>query len=163
MNNFGESYDVASIQDFNNLSEAAHTLTPYDQKHTFKGAVTYELPFGRGHKFFTDQGRFVNGLVSGWRVTGLVLYASGAPLSFSSSNYYYYPLWATTYTNYNLSGYYDNSFVQRHFQQPTDSIPRLPPIFTFPLPWLPILHMASLETARRALTPCAALASRART
>jgi|SRR6185437_11871932 len=123
VNNFGESYDVASIQDFNNLSEAAHTLTPYDQKHTFKGAVTYELPFGRGHKFFTDQGRFVNGLVSGWRVTGLVLYASGAPLSFSSSNYYYYPLWATTYTDYNLSGYYDNSFVKRHFQQPTDSNP----------------------------------------
>ncbi|HEY7303180.1 MAG TPA: TonB-dependent receptor [Bryobacteraceae bacterium] len=132
VNNFGESYDVAGIQDFSNLAEAAHTLTVYDQKHTFKGAVTYELPFGKGRQFFTDKGKFVNGLISGWRVTGLVLYASGAPLSFSSSNYYYYPLWATTYTNYNLSNFYGSSFVPRHFQQPTDSDPTPTPDRYFP-------------------------------
>ncbi len=123
VNNFGESYDTAGIQDFSNLTEAAHTLTPYDQKHTFKGAITYELPFGKGREFLTDKGKFTNGLVSGWRLTGIVLYASGAPLSFSSTNYYYYPLWATTYANYNNLQNYFPSFDSRHFQQPTDTNP----------------------------------------
>jgi len=124
VNNFGESYDVAGIQDFNNLAEAAHTLTPYDQKHTFKGAVTYELPFGRGRTFFTGRGRFVNSLISGWRIAGLVLYASGKPLTFKSSNYYYYPLWATTYVNYNLAGYNGSRFNADDFQEPTSSNPK---------------------------------------
>ena len=126
VNNFGESYDVAGIQDFNNLTEAAHTLTPYDEKHVFKGAITYELPFGRGREFLANKRGFVNGLISGWRVTGIVLYGSGAPLNgpaITSSNYYYYPLWATTYVNYNLTGYYGRLFVPQHFQQPTDTDP----------------------------------------
>lgn len=123
VNNFGESYDVAGIQDFNNLTEAAHTLTPYDQKHTFKGAVTYELPFGNGRQFLTGSSKLLNGIVSGWRLTGIVLYASGLPLSFSSSNYYYYPLWATTYVNYNLAGYSGSKFNDGGFQEPTASNP----------------------------------------
>ncbi len=134
VNNFGESYDVASIQNFNNLTEAAHTLTVYDQKHVFKGAVTYELPFGHGREFLANKGKFVNGLVSGWRVNGIVLYASGTPLSFSSSNYYYYPLWATTYVNYNLAGFSGNTFVPRYFQQPTDSNPTPAADLYFPAP-----------------------------
>ncbi|MBV9296834.1 MAG: TonB-dependent receptor, partial [Acidobacteriaceae bacterium] len=113
--NFGDSYDTAGIQDFANLSEAAHTLSVYDQKHTFKGAVTYELPFGHGRRWLSDRGKFLNGLVSGWRLSGLVRYASGAPLSFSSSNYYYYPLWATTYVNYNLTGYNGSQFNAANF------------------------------------------------
>jgi Carboxypeptidase regulatory-like domain len=121
--NFGDSYDTASIQDFSNLSEAAHTLTPYDQKHTFKGDVTYELPFGHGRRWLSDRGKFVNGLVSGWRLAGLVLYASGAPLSFFSSNYYYYPAWAATYVNYNLAGYNGPQFNPKNFTPPTASDP----------------------------------------
>ncbi len=119
--NFGDSYDTAGIQDFSNLSEAAHTLTPYDQKHTFKGAVTYELPFGHGRRWLSDHGKFLNTLVSGWRLSGLVRYASGAPLSFSSSNYYYYPLWATTYVDYNLAGYKGSQFNPANFNLPTAS------------------------------------------
>lgn len=120
-NNFGESYDTAGIQDFNNLTEAAHTLTPYDQKHVVKGAVTYELPFGHGHRLLSNQGEFMNKLVSGWRVSGLVLYASGAPLNFYSSNYYFYPAWAATYANYNLAGYGGSKFSGGNFQQPSAS------------------------------------------
>ncbi len=121
VNNFGESYDVAGIQDFNNLTEAAHTLTPYDQTHVVKGFFTYELPFGHGRRFLANRGKVANGIVSGWRLSGLVMYASGAPLSFSSSNYYYYPLWAETYANYNLSGYSGSMFNKGSFQQPEGS------------------------------------------
>ncbi|MBV9155506.1 MAG: hypothetical protein JO097_04545 [Acidobacteriaceae bacterium] len=130
--NFGDSYDTAGIQDFANLSEAAHTLSVYDQKHTFKGAVTYELPFGHGRRWLSDRGKFLNGLVSGWRLSGLVRYASGAPLSFSSSNYYYYPLWATTYVNYNLTGYNGSQFNAANFTPPTGSDPAPPGDLYFP-------------------------------
>ena len=126
VNNFGDSYDTPGIQDFNNLAEAAHTLTPYDQKHTFKGAVTYELPFGHGRRWLAARGRFVNSLVSGWRLSGLIRYASGAPLNnpaLTSSNYYYYPLWAATYVDYNLSGYHGPLFNPDNFTPPTADNP----------------------------------------
>ena len=123
VNNFGDSYDTAGIQDFANLTEAAHTLSPYDQKHVVKGAVSYELPFGKGHRLFNSSGKLMNTLVGGWRVSGLVLYASGKPLTFYSSNYYYYPAWAATYVNYNLSGYNGRQFQPGNFTPPTDANP----------------------------------------
>lgn len=118
---FGDSYDTASIQDFTNLAKEAHTLTSYDQTHVVKGAVTYDLPFGKGKRFFSSANRFTNSLISGWRLSGLVTYASGLPLTFSSSNYYYYPLWAATYADYNLSGYNGRSFNPGAFQVVSDS------------------------------------------
>jgi hypothetical protein len=123
VNNFGDSYDIAGIQDFNNLREAAHTLSPYDQKHVFKGAVVYELPFGHGKHFLASQSKLVDRFVSGWRFSGLVLYASGQPLTFYSTNYYNYPAWAATYVNYNLAGYNGSQFDRSKFQQPTASNP----------------------------------------
>lgn len=85
--------------------------------------MTYELPLGHGRRWLSNRGKLLNGLVSGWRLSGLVLYASGAPLSFSSSNYYYYPLWATTYVNYNLGGYNGSQFNAQNFTPPTASDP----------------------------------------
>lgn len=122
-NNFGDSYDVAGIQDFNNLTEAAHTLSPYDQKHVFKGAIVYELPFGHGKHFLAGQSKVVDRLVSGWRFSGLVLYASGQPLTFYSTNYYNYPAWAATYVNFDLAGYHGKQFDGSKFQQPTSDNP----------------------------------------
>ncbi|HUI43679.1 MAG TPA: TonB-dependent receptor [Terriglobia bacterium] len=118
---FGENYGVAGIQDFSNLSEAAHTLSPYDQKHVVKGYVSYQLPFGNDKRWLTGKGRVANAIVNGWTVSGLMLYASGQPLSFSSSNYYYYPAWAATYLNYDLSGYNGSKFNSSSFVPITDS------------------------------------------
>jgi hypothetical protein len=113
---FGDSYDTASIQDFTKLGQEAHTLTSYDQTHVVKGAVTYELPLGRGRTLLSGARGLTNGLISGWRLSGLVTYASGTPLTFYSSNYYYYPLWAATYVNYNLAGYNGSQFDPGKFQ-----------------------------------------------
>lgn len=119
--NFGDSYDTPGIQAYTNLTEAAHTLTPYDQKNVFKGAVSYDLPLGHGRRWLAGARGLTNGLLGGWRLSGLVLYASGKPLTFTSSNYYYYPLWAATYVNYNLSGYGGRQFDPGQFQVITDS------------------------------------------
>lgn len=51
-----------------------------------KGSVTYQLPFGHGRRFLANKGKFVNGLLSGWRVNGIVLYVSGTPLQITDSN-----------------------------------------------------------------------------
>ena len=118
---FGDSYDTASVQDFTKLGQEAQTLSGYDQKHVFKGGVTYELPFGHGRPLLSAARGVTNGLISGWRVSGLVTYASGLPLSFYSSNYYYYPLWAATYVNYNLSGYNGSQFNSGNFQNVSNS------------------------------------------
>jgi hypothetical protein len=118
---FPDSYDTPSLQDYTQLGQAAHTLSPYDQTHVVKGVATYDLPFGHNRKLLAGARGVTDKLVSGWHVTGLVTYASGSPLSFSSSNYYYYPLWASTYVNYDLSGYTGRQFNPGDFQVVTNT------------------------------------------
>jgi hypothetical protein len=91
------------LQDVTNLSQGAHSITPYDQTHVVKGFVTYELPFGKGKKWGSDKSGFVNGLIGGWSVNGIVLYASGQPVSVSINNPYY-PLYSTFYPNFTVKG-----------------------------------------------------------
>jgi Carboxypeptidase regulatory-like domain len=93
------------IQDFNHIGVAAHSLTNYDQKHIVKGFVSYELPFGKGQRWVSSQGRVVNRIVGGWSVAGLFLYASGQPFAVSAQNPYY-PLWGNLYPNFDLSGFH---------------------------------------------------------
>ncbi len=112
--NFGDSYDFSGIQDLGNLTEAAHTLSPYDQTSVVKGFVTYQLPFGRGRRWFRNAGRVVNAITSGWSISGLFLYATGQPITFYAPNDYY-PAWASVYVNYALSGYHGNIFHRAAF------------------------------------------------
>jgi hypothetical protein len=124
--NFGETYAYGGIQDYTNLKEAAQTLSSYDQKHVFKGYVVYQLPFGHGQRFLGGAGRVVNSAVSGWSVSGLVGYASGAPLTFTSNltnKDYAWPSWATLYTDYNLAGYNGRKFSPSQYVVPTASNP----------------------------------------
>ena len=50
------NYDVAGIQDFANW-RAAHTLSPYDQKHVVKG-YWLSTPFGNEHRLGFEGSRF---------------------------------------------------------------------------------------------------------
>jgi Carboxypeptidase regulatory-like domain/TonB dependent receptor len=102
------------VQDFANLSQAANSLTSYDQTHVIKGFVTYELPFGKGKHWLSDKGSFINGLVGGWSVNALVLYASGQPFQASINNPYY-PLYGNFYPNFNANGVF-GPFDPRGYQ-----------------------------------------------
>jgi hypothetical protein len=120
LTNFGENWWNGSFQNFYNLSQDQNTLTSFDQKHVVKGYVTYRLPFGDGQRLLADKGRLVNNLVGGWQISGLVLYASGNPLFFYSTDVRndYAPwayTWSTVYMNYNLKGYGGRSFNPSHF------------------------------------------------
>jgi hypothetical protein len=53
----------------------------YDQTHVFNLSATYDLPFGKGKKFFGGSGNWMDRLVGGWEVTSIVRWASGAPVT----------------------------------------------------------------------------------
>jgi carboxypeptidase family protein len=91
-----------TVQNFSDINAAANTITSYDQEHVVKGYVTYQLPFGRGKRWLPDSNHFLNALVGGWSLNGIVLYASGQPFQISVNNPYY-PLWGNFYPDFNLA------------------------------------------------------------
>jgi hypothetical protein len=127
--NFGENYDIGfnSIQNYNNLAEAAHTLSPYDQTHVIKAGISYELPLGHGHTLLGASNHVVNAIVHGWKINPLLTYATGKPLSFYSTDVYdfYYgdPAWPAIYDNYDLSAYHGRQFSPSNYVFPTAGDP----------------------------------------
>lgn len=93
------------VQDFQNMSVAANSLTGFDLTHIIKGYVTYNLPFGRGQKWGSGSSHFVNALIGGWQVSGLVGYNTGQPLRVGV-NTPFYPIWGNFYPNFHPSGVY---------------------------------------------------------
>ncbi|HXI23092.1 MAG TPA: hypothetical protein VNG71_04385, partial [Pyrinomonadaceae bacterium] len=53
----------------------------YDQAHVFNFTSIYELPFGKGKKFFGGSGNWLDRLVGGWEVTSIIRWSTGAPIS----------------------------------------------------------------------------------
>ena len=92
------------VQDFSNLSQAAHTITGYDLAHIVKGYVNYELPFGRGRRWLASHGRIANGFLGGWTVAGIVNYYSGQPFRVGTQDPYW-PMWGNLYPNFALGGF----------------------------------------------------------
>lgn len=90
------------VQNFQNLSAAANSLTGYDLTHIVKGFVTYQFPFGRGQKWVSTKGSFVNALVGGWQVSALVGYNSGQPFRIGVPNPFW-PMWGNFYPNFHPS------------------------------------------------------------
>jgi hypothetical protein len=63
-------------QDQYNLS-VEKALSIHDIPHTLNLVYAYDLPFGRGRKFLSGSGGFVNTLVGGWTISGIHQYRSG--------------------------------------------------------------------------------------
>jgi hypothetical protein len=72
---FSQGAQVAP-QDSYNINDAKSYL-PFDQTHVLNILSTYELPFGRGKKFFGSAHRAVDILVGGWTISGAQRYYSG--------------------------------------------------------------------------------------
>jgi len=93
----------SGVQDFQNLSAAANSLTGYDATHIVKGYFAYQLPFGKGKRWLSNKSGFLNGLVSGWQAAGLVLYQTGQPMRIGL-NTPFYPIWSNFYPNFHPTG-----------------------------------------------------------
>src|SRR6185369_9335653 len=70
--------------DINNLSiERSRAI--YDIPHAFKLNVLYELPFGDGKHWGDFSNGFLKRTVSGWEITSIVNWQTGAPFSILSN------------------------------------------------------------------------------
>jgi hypothetical protein len=86
--------DADSIQPYQQLDQcqcgtqnpfnlkAERALSIADVPSNFVASYLYELPIGKGKRFFGNSNRFVNALIGGFRVGGIDRYLSGQPISF---------------------------------------------------------------------------------
>jgi hypothetical protein len=54
--------------------------------HTFTGSFDYALPIGKGRQFLSNAHGFVNQLIGGWGMAGIVTLRSGLPFTPTISN-----------------------------------------------------------------------------
>lgn len=57
-----------------------YARSDFDRTHMFNQSIVYDLPFGKGQKFF--QSGPANVILGGWQVTGVWTVMSGTPLNF---------------------------------------------------------------------------------
>jgi hypothetical protein len=64
------------------------SIYQYDQPQSIKATAVYQLPFGRGQRFFSSSSRLVSRLVGGWEANVLFGYHSGIPWRLPSNFIY---------------------------------------------------------------------------
>lgn len=72
---FSQNFSVGA-QDAYNLDDMK-SFNPFDQPHVFNVVWTYDLPFGKGKKFFGSAPVIADRLLSGWVISGAQRYYSG--------------------------------------------------------------------------------------
>ncbi len=61
-------------------AEPARSVVNFDSPHVFVASGVYQLPFGRGQRFFHDAGKAANLLVGGFEYNVIGSYRSGVPI-----------------------------------------------------------------------------------
>jgi hypothetical protein len=86
--------DADSIQPYQQLDQcqcgtqnpfnlkAERSLSIADVPSNFVASYLYELPIGKGKRFFGNSNRIVDALIGGYRIGGIDRYLSGQPISF---------------------------------------------------------------------------------
>jgi hypothetical protein len=74
---------ISQVQNPDNLNDEK-ALSSQDVPLTFTSAILYQLPFGKGKKFFT--GGIGSAVLGGWQVGAILRYQSGTPISFGCAN-----------------------------------------------------------------------------
>jgi hypothetical protein len=75
-------------------------LGSIDHRHIFHGVFVYDLPFGKGHALGSGNA-LVRGILSGWQLSGILTYTSGAPLAITGSGCVVTGIASTCIASYN--------------------------------------------------------------
>ena len=78
----------------------------FDIRHLINANSIWELPFGRGRKYFSGANNLADAAIGGWRLSGIMRWNSGLPISTPFDD----ARWAT---NWNVQS---NTFRTRDFQ-----------------------------------------------
>ena len=78
----------SSSESWNNIQNprdvrADYGLSDFNYFQRFTDSTIYQLPFGRGRKFLSNDGGLTDSILGGWEVTGILTLQSGAPFSIS--------------------------------------------------------------------------------
>jgi hypothetical protein len=79
-----ESHQQGVIQDYTNL-RAEKSYLSFDVPQRLVVSYILDLPFGKGKHFLGSTGNAVNGVVSGWNVSGINSFQSGFPLALAAA------------------------------------------------------------------------------
>ena len=82
----GNTDQQSAVQDDNN-PRSDYALSDFSVHHRLVISPMYQLPFGRGQRFLAT-GKYVNALVGGWSLTGIITFQTGFPFTVTSSQDY---------------------------------------------------------------------------
>jgi hypothetical protein len=68
-------------QDIRDILGTERGLSDFDRRHQFSASFNYELPFGKGRRFFGGAGGLSQVLLGGWQLNGIVTMLSGRPFT----------------------------------------------------------------------------------
>ncbi len=85
---WGRSFDIGTTrgsqaQDFYNINDS-YGPSDYDVPRHLVLSYIYDLPFGHGRSYLSGAGKWTNGIVGGWQITGITRYSDGTPFSISA-------------------------------------------------------------------------------
>lgn len=60
--------------------EDSYANSDFDVRHIINANAVWELPFGRGHQFFSGVNKLANAVVGGWQMSGIFRWNSGLPM-----------------------------------------------------------------------------------
>lgn len=76
----GGAYDAPFI--LNPLRQQDnYSNSDFDIRHIINGNAVWELPFGRGRRFFGSSNRLADAIVGGWQLSGIYRWNSGLPIN----------------------------------------------------------------------------------
>lgn len=91
---FGAAFIHNAIRPQDNRS-----VSDFDVRHIFNMNSIFELPFGRGQRYFSNMGRVTNALFGGWQLSSIFRFNSGEPIA---GGFYDVAGWPT---NWNVRSY----------------------------------------------------------
>lgn len=59
--------------------EDSYADSDFDVRHIINANAVWEMPFGRGRRFFSGAGSFANAIIGGWQLGGIFRWNSGLP------------------------------------------------------------------------------------
>src|SRR6266700_145569 len=63
------------------LQGQSFASSDFDIRHIINVNAIWEVPFGRGRRFFRNSGKAVDAILGGWQLSGIYRWNSGLPIS----------------------------------------------------------------------------------